>query len=106
MNLTPETIIAISGLLTALLVGFGQLRSNRLLARKDEMELMRGEIERLQRRVSDLEDKNTSLNGEIDILRQENGLLREEIITLRLLLRQNGIGLPPSKVFPEKKGDV
>ena len=100
MNITPELIIATSGLVTALFVAWGQYRSMRLAARKDEVDLLRGEVSRLQSRVSALEEKNVKLNSDNDMLRQENSLLREEIYMLRALLKRNNIELPPSKIFP------
>lgn len=100
MSLTPELVIAVSALITGVLTWWGQQRANRLAARKDEMELLRGEVTRLQDRVTALEDKNIKLNDENDGLREENRLLKEEVLMLRELLRRNSIPLPPSKIFP------
>lgn len=98
--ITPELLVAMSGLFTAIFVGVGQYKVNQSTAKKNEVDLLREEVVRLQARVETLESKNVRLQSDNDSLRIENALLREEITLLRALLRSNNIPIPPSKIFP------
>jgi len=92
--MTPEQIAAISALIVALggllaaLGGFvGALWAARNTARKSEVELLRGEVQRLS---TALKSRDDQIEDQYDQI----GLLREENLLLRSTLHKHGIEVP------------
>lgn len=92
--MSPEVILALSSLITALLAGLGAWRSSKIAndaakraARRDEVALLREEVVRLHTRVENLEEEN-------ELLRSENELLRRKVFWLESVLFQHGIRVP------------
>lgn len=85
--MTPELLLTILGASVSFLVAFSNYRASRVVARKDEMELLRGEVARLQQRVSVLE---TDYEKE----RKNNFTLLDYISLLRSLMITAGITVP------------
>lgn len=92
---TAELVLSVSGFITAVLAAIGALYSSRRSARKDEVTLLREEVARLQRRVSELSASEAAwrtgyakLYGVVLHQAQENAWLR-------IVLAQHHIDIPP-----------
>ena len=89
--MTPEIILALSALMTAIVTGVISIITSRKSARKDEVQLLREEVARLQKRISDLEKEKEDWQTKYDQLHEEVILLRDENSELRAILKSNHI---------------
>jgi hypothetical protein len=96
--MTPEMMLAIASVITSLLVGLGAFigifigakeRREQFLriAKKDEVQLLQSEVDRLQKRVELLE-------GDYERVRRNNVVLLDYIALLRGLMVAAGIKVP------------
>jgi hypothetical protein len=92
--MTPELVIAISALITGLLSAGGAYINHRRGARKDEVVMLREEVERLQKRVTELERDNDGWRTRYDELYNDLLTSRRENAWLRVVLERNGITVP------------
>lgn len=93
-NETAAIILAIGSLLTAIVTAAIALYNTRRTARKDELGLLRGEVERLakrleasDKRIEELEQENRTLHRQVATLGAENA-------ALRAVLQTHGIEVP------------
>lgn len=89
MNISPEFLVALTGVLTALVTGGIALYNARHTARKDLVDILQEEIERLTQRVIILEQEKTEKDEQYGALLQrvfaletDNAALKQKIITL------------------------
>jgi gas vesicle protein len=85
--MSPETLLALGGLITGVLGAVGALIVSRRSAKKDEVTLLREEIVRLQ-------DQRTKDNIEIEKWRKRYNSLFNYVLQLRTILADNGIDIP------------
>lgn len=86
--MTPEMIVAISGLITAILAAVGLFIVNLRTVRKDEVILLREEVGRLQTRVKTLEEEKQKLSGDYDAIMESNIKLKEIISNLTIQINR------------------
>ncbi len=120
MNISPETILAVSAFLTSLGTLITLVVSSAKTAKKDAMTLIQEEVARLQRRIVTLEDEkekwnekyekereewnskyelaDTNWRKKYDDLYAEITRLRNENAMLKRILTKNGIDLSSMKV--------
>lgn len=112
----PAILIALTGIIGAVTAFFTAAWSARNVARqtqqaakKDDVDLLRGEVERLQTRVQRLTDENDQMHAAMDLLRMENLQLRVEMSNLkaenrvlRSELAKHGIEIPSIMSGAEK----
>jgi len=89
MEASPELLVAIGGILTALITGGLSWYNARHAAKKDLVNFLQGEIERLTKRIVALEQETDTKDKEYEMLRQrvfalesDNATLNQKIITL------------------------
>lgn len=85
--MTPEIITAINILFTGALIALTRWLDSRRVARKDEVDLLRAEVERLQKRVEKYE-------ADYERERRNNLVMFEYVTRLRILLIKAGIQMP------------
>jgi len=107
-----ELVLAITGLITAILAGLGVIlnnikaakladrvskRSDELsenVAKKDEVQLLRDEVARLQIRIIALETENTDWREKYSVLYEESLTYLHKIAVLEQVLVQHNIPVP------------
>lgn len=87
MSLTPETILALGALVTAVATALGTFVAARKSARKDEVTMLRDEVARLQERIDHQTVENMSLHKEVIYLQKKNAWLL-------IVLGQHNITVP------------
>jgi len=101
--MTPEMILAIASVITSLLIGLGafisifinskeRTKAFNQTAKKDEVQLLRDEVERLQGRVKMLE-------SDYEKERRNNIKLQDYINALRILMIAKDIPVPAMPVL-------
>jgi len=86
--MSPELILAISALITAILTWVSSYVVSKRQTKKDEVTLLREEVERLHARVKELEQA-------YDKAANKNTKLLEYISKLRATLVSEGLEVPP-----------
>lgn len=88
--MTPEWILAVTSLAAALFAGFNAFRMNQRAVRRDEVALLREELnamsERLRqqgREIAALRAENANLHDEVNRLRDKNADHQREIVRLQ-----------------------
>jgi chaperonin cofactor prefoldin len=82
--MSPEFLIALTGIITALITGSIALYNARHAARKDLVDTLQEETERLGQRIQILEQEKTARSGEYDKLLQRVFILEADNATLKL----------------------
>jgi uncharacterized protein (DUF3084 family) len=86
--MTPEMIVAVSGLITGVLAAIGLFLVNWRTVKKDEVVLLREEVGRLQTRVKTLEEEKQKLSGDYDAIVESNIKLKEIISNLTIQINR------------------
>lgn len=116
MNITPELLIAFSGLLTGLgafVKSFWDARQNAIKMkqeialrnaeikkadRRDEITLLREEVERLHTQIVEMQEstrkRELELNKRIDETEAENDKLKKRVALLEATLIRHGVDIP------------
>ena len=92
--MTSETILALATLISVSIGVLSTIYASRRSARKDDVQFLREEIVRLQKRVAELEAKDRRNDEERRHLQSEIAELRMENTWLRSVLLKNGIEIP------------
>lgn len=91
--MTPELILAISAFVTAFFTAIISVIQSGKTAKKDEVQLLRDEVTRLQKRIEDLEQEKGEWMNKYDNMHKENVKLREQKSDLIQILRVNAINV-------------
>jgi hypothetical protein len=94
-NLTPELILALGGFITGILAFISSSLASKRAAKKDEVVLLREEVERLQNKNILLDCDLNKLRADYKLLFGEVLALRAENIWLKTLLVNKGVEIPP-----------
>ena len=87
MPFDSNLLVGIGGLITGVLGAIGAFIVSRKSARKDEVTLLREEIERLQKRV-------TTLTDNVDLWQKRYGSLFNYVLLLRNIMMSNNLQIP------------
>jgi hypothetical protein len=87
MPFDSNVLLGIGGLITGVLGAIGAFIVSRKAARKDEVTLLREEIERLQKRV-------TTLTDNVDLWQKRYGSLFNYVLLLRNIMMSNNLQIP------------
>lgn len=86
----PDNILALSAFVTAVVGAIISIISSRKSAKRDEVQLLREEVTRLQGRIAGLEiekdkwqQKYDTIHGELILLREENSSLKQSLARLQ-----------------------
>lgn len=88
MGAIAALMTALVPILTSIGAGIGSWITARRAAKKDDVDLLRGELDRFRTRMDRLQVEN-------DMLRRENTTMREYVARLRLILIEHEIDVPP-----------
>jgi uncharacterized protein YlxW (UPF0749 family) len=92
MQVDASLVLAIGGIITAVLAYLSSRSVDRRSARRDEVQLLREEIERLQKRVDNLTADNEEW-------RKKYERLYKYVLALRKIMSDNDINIPDLDIF-------
>jgi hypothetical protein len=93
-KLSPELILAISGLLTGVIAAISAFIVSRKKDKKDQVALLRDEVDRLEKRKEEIIDDCDNWRKQYNKLFFEGLECKDRVLLLEALLEKNSIELP------------